>query len=221
MIARLPAKPLLSWFRRLFSWCLLLGFAALPIQDVPWHQRVSKQRHALMHAAPPPELRELDVIVRATDGLWSPLFAAVSRGNKRFSHVGLIVRDDQGQFFVLHADADDTSGVGQVTATPWGIFEHDALDWAIYRPVALNAQQTQRTRALAWQLIGTPFDIDFDLGSQDKLYCTEFIAHAFAAGAGLPWPEERTEWNGKSVLTVDDLTRSAWLERTPMEKAAH
>jgi hypothetical protein len=200
--------------RRFFLSISLIALVTLPIQDTPWHLRVSvkteqAEKKAVSLSA---RLQELDVIVRATDGLWSPLFAAMSVGDQRYSHTGLLLKDDQGQMFVLHADADDTTGLGQVKITPWNEFRRESLRWSVYRAKALSEAQKLRLHSIAWQQLGIPFDLEFDLNTQDKLYCTELIAHIFAVGAGFEWPAARTVWNGKKVLSVGDLLEADWLK---------
>jgi hypothetical protein len=172
-------------------------------------------------AAEPPgariPLQELDVVARRGNGVWSALFADASPNDKRFSHVGLLIATAEG-WQVLHAEADDATGEGAVGFTGWANFRRESTLIAVYRPQLADPATAARVKRAALSMRGLPFDLDFDLDSTDRVYCTELIARAFFEGAGLLVAPGRLRVGGRAVLTIEDLLRVDWLQ--PVEPAA-
>ena len=89
---------------------------------------------------PAAALREGDLVFRRGHGLWSGLFAEASAHDRRFSHVGVLIRAGDA-WQVVHASADDRTGIGGTEAEPLAAFLHDATDFEIRRPRLSTAQQ--------------------------------------------------------------------------------
>ena len=58
-----------------------------------------------------------DLIFRFGKGRWSKCFRDISVHEKRFSHVGIITTQSNA-VFVVHASADDYTGIGHVKEVP-------------------------------------------------------------------------------------------------------
>ena len=123
------------------------------------------------------EFRNGDIIYRHGNGFFSDYFRKSSNREKLYSHGGIIAIDNNSEVYVIHAEASELTGVGGVRKESLNIFLKDISTWAVYR---LDTTQTVRDSIVyvATQYLNkeTPFDLDFDNTSDDKVYCTELIA---------------------------------------------
>ncbi len=123
------------------------------------------------------EFRNGDIIYRHGNGFFSDYFRKSSNREKLYSHGGIIAIDNNSEVYVIHAEASELTGVGGVRKESLNIFLKDISTWAVYR---LDTTQTVRDSIVyvATQYLNkeTPFDLDFDNNSDDKVYCTELIA---------------------------------------------
>ncbi len=123
-------------------------------------------------------VREGDLIMRHGNGLWSDFIRERNLSDKRFSHVGIIVRggNAEAEFFVIHADCD-AAGAGAVRKEPLADFLREAKRIGVFRPRG-NVSAGAAAKA-AETFLGRPFDRAFNLENDDELYCTELIFRAF------------------------------------------
>ncbi|QIK53022.1 hypothetical protein G7051_01110 [Dysgonomonas sp. HDW5B] len=123
------------------------------------------------------EFRNGDIIYRHGNGFFSDYFRKSSNREKLYSHGGIIAIDNNSEVYVIHAEASELTGVGGVRKESLNVFLKDISTWAVYR---LDTTQTVRDSIVyvATQYLNkeTPFDLDFDNTSDDKVYCTELIA---------------------------------------------
>ena len=120
-----------------------------------------------------------DIICRLGNGFFSNRFRDYADSEKTYSHVGIIEKANDS-LFVIHAEANEFTGVGFVKreeihsflkeVKSWGLFRIDA-DFADIESFIFNAKD--------YYVKKTPFDMDFDLNKDDKVYCTELIALCF------------------------------------------
>jgi hypothetical protein len=172
----------------------------------------------LARAAELPEVREADILARNGGGLWSPYFAAVSKVDRRFSHCGLVVIDG-GEAWVIHARGDDITGEGVVERESLAAFLAGAKDWALFRPDFDAAQRMAiAARAQAWERAKVPFDSAFDHTEASKLYCTELVWRAVLDATGTDICPQKTSYGGKTVLSLEDITRNRWCEEIARKK---
>lgn len=144
-------------------------------------------------------VREGDVICRLGAGLWSRMFRERSQRERRFSHVGIVTRED-GRWCVVHAAANDISGAGVVRSQPLADFLAESVEWSIFRhPAAGPTGVAGRARAY----LGRPFDTAFDLADANRVYCSELVFRAFA-DAGIAGAVSVTEAEGRSFVGIDD-----------------
>lgn len=144
---------------------------------------------------------EGDIILRYGDGLWSPFFRDISRRDKRFSHAGILVREN-GEICVVHASAADLTGVGKVSCESLETFLATAADYAVYR-LAIPEPVKQRIAANARNYLGFSFDSSFDLSDKERLYCTELVMQAVNEAAGFAVIRP-TVTNGIAVVAPDN-----------------
>ncbi len=124
------------------------------------------------------EFRNGDIIYRHGNGFFSDYFRKSSNREKLYSHGGIIAIDNNNVYvYVIHSEASELTGVGGVRKESLNVFLKGISTWAVYR---LDTTQTVRDSIVhvATQYLNkeTPFDLDFDNTSDDKVYCTELIA---------------------------------------------
>jgi len=144
--------------------------------------------------------REGDLIVRDGNGFWSSMFRNTSPREKRFSHVGIIIFED-GDPFVVHAIASEETCVGAVRKEPLESFTHGLRDWAVFR-LNIDQDDARKIGIQARQLIGTPFDMDFDLEDSSAVYCTELAYLSINRGLERELIQP-TLWKGRRFVYVD------------------
>jgi uncharacterized protein YycO len=112
-----------------------------------------------------------DIICRLGDRTWSLYFKGLSKRDKRFSHLGIIHRKDDA-IMVINAEGRAWAGKDYVNEVALQEFITPARMIGLYR---LDNADGKAITGEALQLIGRPFDWDFDLANTDKLYCTELL----------------------------------------------
>ena len=82
---------------------------------------------------PPITVQRGDLVMRRGRGMWTRFFIGMSTREKRFSHVGFVHSVSNGVTMLIHAEAEDSTGVGDVHLTPWPEFFKESSDCAIFR----------------------------------------------------------------------------------------
>lgn len=122
------------------------------------------------------EIRNGDIIYRHGNGFFSDYFRKSSNREQLYSHGGIITIDNNN-VYVIHSEASELTGIGGVRKESLNAFLKDISTWAVYR---LDTIQVVRDSIVyvATQYLNkeTPFDLDFDNTSDNKVYCTELIA---------------------------------------------
>lgn len=137
----------------------------------------------------PVSLKRGDIVFRRGHGLWTKYFINMSTRERRFSHVGIVV-NATNLVTIIHSEASDISGIGDVHISKWSDFFKDST------AIAGRAEHYN----------GTPFDCLFDMNETNKLYCSEMVRVAIneAVGTNLVG---FTEIGGYRVVAIDDLYR--------------
>jgi hypothetical protein len=118
-----------------------------------------------------PSLKDGDVICRLGDRPWSLFFKEVSPIDKRFSHLGIIrIRDNV--ISVINAEGLAVEGKDYVNEVPLKAFLSIARSIGIYRLINIDGNIIS-DRAVEFK--GRPFDWQFDMDEDDKLYCSELL----------------------------------------------
>ena len=127
-------------------------------------------------------MRSGDLVCRLGNGYFSGIFRRFSGDSERFSHIGVFHREGDS-CFVIHADADELTGVGSVRRERLSEFLRGSHDHQFYRFTIDSIRSGVDSLALAYFARGVPFDTDFDLSSDSSLYCTELVAVAINGAA--------------------------------------
>lgn len=144
-------------------------------------------------------LRNGDLILRHGNGIWSNFIREKNFSDKRFSHIGILVKED-GSFFVIHADSDG-AGNGVVAREPLKDFVAGARRIGIFR---LKKACADSVAEAAKTFVGLPFDRNFNLSDASKLYCSELVWRAMKSA--FPNFEPKTfELCGQKIISIDAL----------------
>ncbi len=145
-----------------------------------------------------------DLILRRQTGLWSHIATALSTNGSRarFSHAGLIVAGAP-DVTIIHAIGDPLTR-GEVETISWADFAQDSTDLGVYR-YRLSKPMRLGIVARAQAYIGTPFDGDFLIENDRKVYCTELVWLAYKAATGIDLIEDKPVQMGQKYIPVDAL----------------
>lgn len=155
-----------------------------------------------------PDLKVGDVVFRRGDGAWTQYFIDCSSREKRFSHVGIVLSNNNEEVVIVHADADDWTGVGKVRTENWKGFFAGAAECAVFRYDG-EAKIAEKIAANAARRIGTAFDFFFDLSETNRLYCTELVRLAINEAVGTNFVGT-TKVCGTDVVAIDDIYRKGF-----------
>lgn len=163
----------------------------------------------------PEDLREGDLVVRTTDSLLSLLSLSLSESDRRFSHVGILVKSGGEEWLVIHARPGEDNQPG-VIGEPLETFLAPALRRGYYRLRISDGEALSLSRrAVEWQSQGIPFDHQFDLSNDHALYCTELIWKLVREDLGVDMVPEKSIIRGRLALTMQDLLQSPMLDEFP------
>ena len=135
----------------------------------------------------PDAFQDGDLIFRKGTGFFSDLFTKAGDSATPYSHVG-IAYVDNGQVFVIHTEANELTGKGSAKIDKIEEFlgRENSLYAAVYR-LKDNSQTYGKMAveaAIGYAKQKIPFDINFDLTTENELYCTELVYLAYK-NAGL------------------------------------
>jgi Permuted papain-like amidase enzyme, YaeF/YiiX, C92 family len=180
--------------RRLF-YCLIF-FSACSEKDNP-------KKHTMPTVS---KIRNGDFIYRLGNGLFSDFIKDMSRFDKRFSHVGIVYKSHlDDSVFVIHAEADDHTGIGLVKKETLAVFLHKVRDWGVFR---IKTSEKYRKKiadyAFDYQEKQIPFDTSFDESDSSAFYCTELLKHCINNALNQELVKAKTVKNNKAFIAIDD-----------------
>jgi hypothetical protein len=169
-------------------------------------------------------LSDGDIVFRAGRDMISNI--VLTQGNSpQFSHVGVILRRES-TVFVVHSLPESPTSVAGVQVEPLSSFvsSKNASRFAFYRVKGLNDKLRQKIRTYLLEQVGKPFDADFLMSTDDRLYCSELVVKAIAkAGIDLAaeLPSIQIMLVAEPVIPPDYLRRSPNLENMRQNKETH
>jgi len=116
-------------------------------------------------------LNDGDIICRLGDRIWSMYFKELSPNDKKFSHLG-IVRIRNNTVSVINAEGLANGRKDFVNEVSLKDFMECAQKIGIYRLKNIEGEIVSNT---ALKYIGVPFDWQFDMEDNSKLYCSELL----------------------------------------------
>ncbi len=122
-------------------------------------------------------LRSGDIILRRGYGVDSIVAANFSNKEKRYSHAGIIYKD-KNNIYVIHSEDNKRKGFNGVVKEKLQNYLKGIKIWAVYMYDNINVTKLT-TYILKEEQSNILFDMEFDLKTNKKMYCSEFIYKSF------------------------------------------
>ena len=152
-------------------------------------------------------LRSGDLIFRHGRGIISEILLNFAQQEKKYSHAGIVSVEKEG-IFVYHAIGGEENKSNKLRKDPLASFCNpaDVYSFGIFR-TDLNESQCAFVMALAsvYYNRGLQFDTKFDLATNDRMYCTEFVYKVFRQALGNQNYISLSAVSGKQYIACDDL----------------
>jgi hypothetical protein len=152
-------------------------------------------------------LRDGDVALRMGKGADSYMLAHMNRKNTTYSHCGIVLLE-HGYPFVYHSIGGEDNPDERLRRDSACLFfsqrHNTGIGIAHYE--YSGDQMAALRRRVAWFYKARPkFDLKFDLATDDKLYCTEFVYKAMNQAVGDTTYIKTTTFLGHRFVGTDDL----------------
>ena len=152
-----------------------------------------------------PYIQDGDIILRMTAGTWSRSFREYSLVDKRFSHCGIVrMRDDKVTIInALGSFSNPNMGVEET------ILRHFVIIGSAVGIFRIRGVDGSAISDAAAQCIGRPFDFDFDLEDDSKVYCTELLYISLkAVNSEHILPTIYVDQVSKDVIPIDSISNN-------------
>lgn len=185
----------------------LLALAAIGLSNKPASHTLEYE-HAWKTAEHSlPTLQSGDLIFRHGRGFISDALMSFSRHEHKYSHAGIVVVED-GIPCVIHAIGGEENKSNKLKKDLLSVFCNPASahSFGIYR---LDASPEEKNKICSaaenYYKDGLEFDTDFDLNTDNRMYCTEFVwkilNNTIASANCLP----SASFSGIKYVSCDDI----------------
>jgi uncharacterized protein YycO len=168
-------------------------------------------RHIVLLKTEISQLKELmqdgDILCRLGDRMWSVYFMGLSNSDKRYSHMG-IVKKEGDNISVINAEGEKWKKNDFVNDVSLEAFLKTARVIGLYQCTVASGPDIRKT---AETYIGRPFDWSFDLGTDDKIYCTELI-YAVLKKQNPAIRLKTSAVMGKEIIPLEAISDSVYFE---------
>jgi len=152
-------------------------------------------------------LKSGDLIFRHGRGAISKALMLFSRHEAKYSHAG-IISIENGKAFVYHAIGGEENISNKLRKDPIETFcnPNDIYSFGIYRS-DLDSFQLQKVDSIAnyYFIKELEFDTKFNLESDDKMYCSEFVYKTIIQATGDKNYLPLSASSGINYVACDDL----------------
>jgi hypothetical protein len=188
-----------------FFLAVLVLFLALPgIRTSLADKRKVSHSKAEVASIPDSLFQSGDLVFRDGRGIVSSFFKKFSLKDPRYSHAGILHRKGN-QLFVYHLEEEVSGTDSRMRLDLINKFcsESQSNSFAIYRTTLPGA----RIDSIAenYYHSGIKFDTHFDLTTDSKMYCTEFLYKVLMRASGKDNFIPLTEFSGKKYSACDNL----------------
>lgn len=148
-----------------------------------------------------------DIVFRTGADFTSSSLQKLCRRDKSFSHCGIAVREHDS-VFIYHALGGEFNPDQRIKKEFAGSFFHPKES---YRAGICRFPDTQLNKKKLLMAADRlykariPFDLDFDLKTDDRLYCAEFVAKSLEIGFNLKEKINRSRIDNMEFIGPDDI----------------
>ncbi|MBS1773574.1 MAG: hypothetical protein JST82_12005 [Bacteroidetes bacterium] len=156
------------------------------------------------------QLQDCDIVVRKGNDVISDMFCDMNLKDKSYSHCG-IVQIENGRPYIYHSiggedNPDET--LRRDSASFW-CSPRQNMSFAILRYDLSDTQkQNLKKQVLVYYAQKKKFDMQFDLSSDDKLYCTEFVYKCLNSVLPDSQAIKPNEKFGRVYVATENITHS-------------
>lgn len=202
-----PMKSLALWMVTL--WLIWPG--AMACRDTPRKAAMHKPvKRAVSIEGMSTHIKDGDIVLRAGNDITSNMLRQLNLRDKRFSHCGIAFHE-QGQLWVYHSigsESDPDQPMKRELLTRyWDTADNITIGYVRF-DVGPKAIQTLYRTVDSFYRRQIPFDMQFDLRTDDRMYCTEMVAKALKLS--MPYLSlYPTDTLNRQYWSVDNITGSA------------
>jgi hypothetical protein len=194
--------------------CILLGATFMSCKDKTIE---TNQNHNITakNIAALSSVRNGDFIFRCGKDEVSQLFCRLNKSNQQYSHCGVAISTDSG-LYVCHIIGGTDNPDGKIRLEKIQTFI-DAVKnkrWAIVRYQLSAKEQSLFLMQLEYfRINNVSFDTQFDLATDDKMYCSELLYKSLIIATKTPGFIEFTQTlSGKKYIAIDNLFQNKHCE---------
>ena len=196
-----------GFFSVVLAWFIF--YTAKNLDYIPYPDELSAMaREKWQKAGVKPEmLQDGDLVLRHGRGFVSDALLSFSTDDPKYSHSGIIKKEGD-RIFVYHAIGGEDQEINKTKKQPLEIFLHPQgiQKFAFYRydlnPKELHDFDSLMTR---YYDTGMEFDLDFDMSTDDKMYCSEMIYKALIVATKNKNYISLSQVFDKPYVAIDDL----------------
>jgi hypothetical protein len=152
-------------------------------------------------------LRDGDLVLRHSKGFVSDAILSFSTTDPQYSHSGIVKRVD-GKVYVYHTTGGEENVSNEMKLEPLELYCHPSavFKFGIFR-FDLDDQQIASFLGIldGYYAKGVEFDMDFDMVSEDKMYCSEMIYKALVLATNDKNYIPLSEVLSKPYVAIDNL----------------
>jgi len=164
-----------------------------------------------------PEIKSVlepgDIVFRMGTDITSYMFAELNEKDKRFSHCGIANLED-GKWYIYHSLGGEFNPDQTMLKEPieWFAAPGESKNLGIFSPALKSLQKNKMLSVVrGWYAMEIPFDMQFDLATNDRMYCAEMVTKALVAGTGnADWVHISRRGN-LNYIDTEDLTSNTIL----------
>jgi uncharacterized protein YnzC (UPF0291/DUF896 family) len=152
-------------------------------------------------------IRSGDLVTRTGNDFTSQSLRSLNRRNKTYSHCG-IASIENDSLFIYHAIGGEWNPDEKLRRDPWILFAEPYSNNGVGQFRFTLADSTMSDLLKIVKTFYTDqlrFDMDFDLASDDRMYCAEFIYKSFLKAGKGQLRFNRSYINGFEFIGVDDI----------------
>jgi hypothetical protein len=168
----------------------------------------SRIRRALINiTALQKNIRSGDLVTRTGNDFTSQSLRSLNRRNKTWSHCG-IASIEKDTLFIYHAVGGEWNPDEKLRRDPWLLFADPYSNNRVghFRfSIPANTARDLLEIVKEFHKNELPFDMDFDLATDDRMYCAEFIYKSFLKAGKGQILFNRSHINEFEFVGVDDI----------------
>ncbi len=187
--------------------CHAEGNSAEGKSELTQHEKARIERAWKQIGSLKKSVRTGDLVTRTGNDFTSESLRSLNQRNKTYSHCG-IASFENDTLFVYHALGGEFNPDQKIRRDRWeefaepfsnrgvGVFRYSETNLPVN--TLLDTIQSYISREVT-------FDMDFDLATNNKMYCAEFVAKSYTAGTGGLLQFQVSKIRAFEFFGVDDL----------------